>query len=101
MRLPEGCRIPVADPVNPRVDTVISKRDEATRVLTGTPTVGASVENRLGCAAVPEGWEAEAYVLVSANAASIPDADVPPNLWSTEIDAGIARIEDDLAQRDR
>lgn len=93
----EGIRITVAHPTHPRIDIVVKKGDE-TRVLVGIPTVGANLRNRLGCAAAPEGWEVDTYVLVSASATEILEANVMPNVWTSGLDAAVARIEDELRE---
>ena len=74
--------IAAADPSNPRVDQVILEVQDnvldasggnlaRTRVLTGTPTAGATLTNRLGAAALPGSALLLADVLVGAGAASV------------------------------
>jgi hypothetical protein len=74
--------IAAADPTNPRVDIVILEVQDnvhdasggnlaRTRVVTGTPTAGATLTNRLGVATVPGSALLLADVLVGAAAGSI------------------------------
>lgn len=94
---PEG--MPPANPTQPRIDTVV-KRGDQTRVLAGTPTVGATLANRLGCAPIPEGWEAaDHYILVSPGATTITEADVAPNLWTPALNDDVERIESEISRR--
>lgn len=50
----------------PRVDRVVDEGG-VHRVELGTPTAGATLANRLGAAALPDGTKHVSYVLVSAN----------------------------------
>lgn len=79
--------IAAADPTNPRVDQVILEVQDnvldasggnlaRTRVLTGTATVGATLANRTGAAALPGSALLLADVLVPAAAASIPNSGI-------------------------
>lgn len=58
-----GVAAPTADPVNPRIDALVSK-DQAKFVLTGTPTPGANLRNLAGAPMVPPGHELEGYISV-------------------------------------
>lgn len=58
-----GVATPTADPVNPRIDALVSK-DQAKFVLTGTPTPGANLSNLAGAPTVPPGHELEGYISV-------------------------------------
>lgn len=76
--------IAAADPTNPRVDRVIAEvrdsfhggaaNDCRIRVVTGTPTSGATLVNCTGAGAVPNNAILLGNVLVAAGAASITDA---------------------------
>lgn len=70
------------DPTNPRIDQVVLEaRDDEARldgitrarvyVLSGTPTAGATLDNRNGAAALPASTARLADVLIPAGAASI------------------------------
>ena len=79
--------IAAADPSNPRIDTVIlavqdTQHDGSgfnraqVRVLTGTATAGATVNNRLGANALPSSALLLADILVPAAASTIPTANI-------------------------
>lgn len=74
-----------ADPTNPRIDQVILEvldnvldasggNNARTRVLTGTPTGGATVSNRLGAAVLPASALLLGDVVVAAGALSVANA---------------------------
>lgn len=76
--------IAAADPTNPRVDQVYLQANDSSivgvsdtptlAVVAGTPTVGATLDNRLGVAAFPNTAIRLADVLVGAGATSIVTA---------------------------
>lgn len=79
--------ITTADPTNPRLDMVILELKDAThdasgfnvaqtRVVAGTPTAGATLDNRNGAAAMPASAILLADVIVAANDTSITDAEI-------------------------
>jgi len=78
--------IATADATNPRVDRVIAEVLDSEfsgasklwqlRVITGTPTVGATLDNLTGAAAVPNNAILLADVLVAASDTSITDAEI-------------------------
>jgi hypothetical protein len=64
-----------ADATNPRIDIVVLEPDATpARVITGTPTAGATLDNRNGAAATPSPGLLVADVLVAAAASSIANA---------------------------
>lgn len=79
--------IAVADVTNPRLDLVILEAKDDThdagglnkarvRTVAGTPTAGATLDNRNGAADVPASSVLLADVLVAANDTSITDAEI-------------------------
>jgi hypothetical protein len=78
--------IAASNPSNPRIDTVIAQVQDAAyagtlkqiapAVITGTPTVGATLSNLSGAGAVPASSLVLAYVLVPAGATSIVTANI-------------------------
>lgn len=79
--------IAAADPTNPRIDQVILRAYDntidgsgnnfaRTEVLTGTPTVGATLVNRTGAAALSANAIRLADVLVPAASASVTNANI-------------------------
>lgn len=80
--------IPTADATLPRIDQVLIQYNDTSipagvggntptlRLLQGTPTAGATLDNRLGAAALPNDALRLADVLVPALARSIPNANV-------------------------
>lgn len=75
-----------ADPANPRLDQIIARINDTTilggsdvptlEVVAGTATVGASLDNRVGAAALPASAILLADVLVGAAVASITNANI-------------------------
>jgi hypothetical protein len=70
---------------NPRIDSVVLEAKDTThdasgltvaraRIITGTPTSGATLDNRSGAPALPNGAARLADILVANGAASITDA---------------------------
>jgi hypothetical protein len=79
--------VAAADLTNPRVDQVILEVQDnildgsggnqaRTRVLTGTPTSGATLTNRSGATALPGSALLLADVLVPANATTVPNTNI-------------------------
>lgn len=74
--------ISAADATNPRVDQVVlvpgatDSQAPTTAVLVGTPTSGATLENRNGAAVLPVARLRLADVLVPASATTIPTANI-------------------------
>lgn len=79
--------VPAADPTNPRIDQVVLELKDTThdasgsnlaqtRVAAGTPTGGATLDNRSGAAALPSSAILLADFLVPALATTVVDANI-------------------------
>jgi hypothetical protein len=69
--------IAAADATNPRIDIVVLEPDSTPpRVITGTPTVGATLDNRTGAAATPSPGLLLADVLVAAADTAISNSEI-------------------------
>lgn len=86
----------ISDPTNPRVDRVVAQiRDSAIvgggdtaqdakfRVISGTPTAGATLSNLTGAAAVPSNCFLIANVLVPANATVLVGGNLDQTVMAT------------------
>jgi len=106
--------IAAADPTNPRIDQVFLAVEDAQaagannqatiRVVTGTPTGGATLENRTGVGANPAGMGSIllADILVPAAAATVVTANIrdrrPVGVWGTVPWAGAFGTQIDMVQ---
>ena len=87
--------VPASDPTNPRIDAVVAEApasvDSTTpsfRVITGTATVGATLDNRTGAAALPAAALHLADVLVPAGATSIIAGNIRDRRRQSTLTAG-------------
>lgn len=102
--------VPAADPTNPRIDAVVAEApanaDATTpsfRVVQGVATVGATLDNRTGAAALPAAALHLADVVVGAGVTSIVTANIRDRRRQSSLTAGsfiVSAINGDVVPLD-